>query len=103
MTTELAQPLPTREGRMEFIVNNAGLLDDRTKKNIYNYVMTEVGAVDETSKKIVVIKNKAGEPEINLTNITNEPAITYIYNIVKNRRHALMQPVKHGETKPALD
>ena len=93
-----SQP-PSVVSQMQYIEQNAKILDIPTKKTILSLVMMEVGktvSTNGTTVPVVMENKKTKEPTIMLSNIPNPIVISHIYNIVRNRRSYLSEPAKHS-------
>ena len=103
-------PPPPVSRQRTYIVENAGILDDDTKKAVLRLVMMEVGQIADTGGKAivgpdgekatrtVVLENgTTGEVSIHLDHIDDEDVILHIYNIVSNRRASLNEPANVGK------
>ncbi len=75
--------------QMTYIVENASILNNETKKSILSLVMMEVG------KSVLLDSGAAKEVNIDLDKLNdiNAEVVAHIYNIVLARREALGRPV----------
>jgi hypothetical protein len=82
-----ARRAPTANQRKDFILDNADLLNRKTKITIISIVLMEIGpsVVSEAAGREVNIDLDA------VADISGE-VLTHIYNIVLARRRALSQP-----------
>ncbi len=86
-----------------FIVENANILDFKTKKTILSLVMMEVGRVATSAvpaggvvaRQVVIENGTTSELSINLDNIDKPEVLLHIYNIVSGRRAALSAPISN--------
>ena len=85
----MAQRTVPPERQMNYIVENAHILNPETKKSILNLVMMEIG------KDVILDSGSAIEVNIDLDKVLkiNEEVLTHIYNMVLARRDSLNQPV----------
>ncbi len=95
-STQPAEPrAPSLSQQMNFIIENAGILDRKIKISIMTIVNFEVGEefIKEnlTTKDVDINLDKVGEK--------NPEAISHIYNLVLSRLKALNNPVGYSEPR----
>jgi hypothetical protein len=98
------EPPPSASRQKTFVVENAAILDQDTKKAILRLVMMEVGktntvaTAEGTEVRPVILENRTtGAVSIHLDNIDNPDVILHIYNIVSNRRASLNEPANSSK------
>ncbi len=98
---------PAADAQRRYITRNASILDDTTKETIFRLVMLEgrgddaiqpgdaegAGSPEDDPLVLVVTGGKRRVQAINFDKIRNLEVLSTIYNIVRNRREELSQPV----------
>lgn len=90
-TAEVAEqkaPLPSISRQKSFIVDNAGILDKQSKREILSVVINEA--------EPGLAMESAGWTDINLDGCPKE-CIERIYNLVKSRLDALNRPARFAQ------